>query len=237
MIRLIVMLALLATPAAAQRMAVVDINLIVGGNFARSGSGVTQSMWGDSSATVRFLQGKVWREVNLADTVSRLTERRLREYFGKTVSTVPVIVTLNDVRPTTANPRLGAAEMQRRKNRIGGLPSLTIDQAFADKSLRVDEAVVIDCRLQPEAQGDGKSKLTDNGARERVLVSLSILNVNKERKRVWSGDVNDVTNSRWKYYSKVMGLRQNDASLSGREILDLYQLALDRLLTRTKRPK
>jgi hypothetical protein len=237
MTRLFVLLALLGTTAMAQRVAVVDINLIVGGNFARSGTGITQGLWGDSSATVRFLQGKIWREVNLVDSLSRLTERRMREHFGKAVSTVPVAVVPNEVRPTTANPRLGADEMQRRKNRIGGLPALSLDQAFADKSLRIDEAIVVDCTLEREAQGAGKGKLTDNGARERVLVSLSVSSVNKERKRTWSGAVDQVTNSRWKYYQKLVGLRQNDTSLSGREIMDLYQLALDKLLARTKPPK
>jgi hypothetical protein len=237
MIRLALFFALLATAASGQRTAVVDINLIVGGNFARSGTGVTQGLWGDSSATVRFVQGKVWRETTLVDTLSRLTERRLTEHFGRAVSTVPVVVKPTEVRPTTANPRLGADEMQRRKNRIGGLTALSLDQAFADKSLNLDEAIVIDCTLEREAQGEGKGKLTDNGARERVMVSLSIMRVNKERKRTWSGSVDQVTNSRWKYYQKLVGLRQNDTSLSGREIMDLYQLALDKLLARTKPPK
>lgn len=231
---LLSLVALLPLAARAQRTAVVDVNLVVGGPQARSGAGVTISLWGDSSTTVRHLRGRLWRDTTLVDTLLALTAQRLSARLGRPVRILPYTRTPAAARPTTADPKLGTTEMLRRKNRIGDLPAFTLAQAFAAPPPQgqgpLDHAIVIDCSIARDGQGEGAGRLTDRGARERAVVSLSLTLTDRSGRRLLTASAQGLSNDRWKYYSRVMGLRQNDTSLSGREILDLYVLALERAL-------
>ncbi len=233
-IALALLCASLAGGLSAQSTALIDVNLVVGGPMARSGAAVTQSLWGDSSSTVRTLRGKIWRDTSLVDTLLALTRARLSARLGRPISVAPAGNNPTLVRPTTAEPALGKDEMLRRKNRIGGLPALTPKQAFADRKLAagkaLENAIVIDCNIERDIQSEGANKLTDRAARERAVVRLSITLIDRDGKRLVEASVSGLSTDRWKYFSRVMGLRQQDTSLSGREILDLYALALDRAL-------
>lgn len=223
-----------ASSAAAQRTVLADFNLVIGGPMARSGAGVTQSLWGDSSATVRWFAGRVWRDTLLVDTLSALLQQRLSAHLGTAVILAPRKGNPATVRPMTANPSWGRDEMLRRKNRIGALPDLLLKQALADPQLRPDRVIIIDCRIDRDVQGDGAGKLTDRAARERAVVSLVIEVYDRTERRLTRAAVEGVTNDRWKYYQRIMGLRQQDTSLTGREIADLVQLAFDKALPKLK---